>query len=333
MRSNLWVEKLFASNAAIASWLIIGLLAVAAIPTASAQQKPPKTITRAKPPAFPANDSTFFEDAFRDGLVGGRPADLSKAVVAAPSGGAAAPMANAGGPTSGTGWSALISPTTIEDEIKALKLVIDTGITTPSDFAGRGYKAARRDFSMLAMLFAVAGDYDGEVRWKKDAPAARDIIGRTAANSKVGTSQVFQEAKLRKQELQDLLSGSSPYAGKEAETKVTWPNVCDRSPLMMHLENIYEPRLKPALADKGSFTANADKILHDAEIIAVIGDVLTKEGMMDADDDEYKVFCEQMKKAGKEIAEAVRLKNFEAASSASTEIGKACTACHENYRS
>lgn len=310
-----------------------GLVLVALVPAAPAQQKPPKSVTRAKPPTFPASDATFYADAFRDGLVGDRPADLSKVVTAAPAGGGGAPAASAGGATSGTGWSALISPTTIEDEIKSLKLVIDTGVTTPSDYAGRGYKAARRDFSMLAMLFAIAGDYDGEVRWKKDAPAARDVFGRTAANSKVGTSQVFQEAKLRKAELEDLLSGSSPFAGKEAETKITWPSVCDRSPLMQHLENIYEPRLKPALNDKASFTANADKILHDAEIIAVIGDVLTKDGMMDADDSEYKVFCDQMKKAGKEIADAVKSKNFDAASAASTEIGKACTACHENYRS
>src|SRR5262245_35167748 len=98
-----------------------------------------------------------------------------------------------------------------------------------------------------------------------------DVFARTAANSKVGTSQVFQEAKLRKAELQDLVGGSSPYQGKDAEAKAAWNTVCDRSPLMQHLEKIYEPELKPLLSDKGQFTANLEKVTHNAEIIGAIG--------------------------------------------------------------
>jgi hypothetical protein len=171
------------------------------------------------------------------------------------------------------------------------------------------------------------------VRWKKDAPAARDVFSRTAANAKVGTSQVFQEAKLRRDELTDLVSGSSPYGGKEAEAKAPWKEVCNRSPLMQHLETIWEPRLKPLLADKGQFAANGGKIAHDAEIIAAIGDVLMKEGMADADDDEYKAFCTKLRDGGKAISEAVKVKNFDAAAAGSGIISKSCTECHESYRS
>src|SRR5262245_36339566 len=133
------------------------------------------------------------------------------------------------------------------------------------------------------MLFGIAGEYDGDVRWKKDAPAARDAFGRTAANAKVGTAQVFQEAKLRKEELQDLVGGGNPFSGKEADSKATWKEVCNRAPLMQHLESIWEPRLKPLLADAAKFNANGPKVQHDAEIIAAMGAVLAKEGMADAD--------------------------------------------------
>jgi cytochrome c556 len=183
------------------------------------------------------------------------------------------------------------------------------------------------------MLFGIAGEYDGEVRWKKDSPAARDVFARTAANAKVGTSQVFQEAKLRRDELGDLVNGSSPFGGKEAEAKATWKDVCNRAPLMQHLESIWEPRLKPLLADKGQFTANGSKIAHDAEMIAAIGDVLAKNGMADADDDEYQAFCAKLRDGGKAIAEAVKVKNFDAAAAGSGIISKSCVACHENYRS
>ena len=294
------------------------------------QSKAPKVVKRAQPPKFGAANGTFFSDAFAEGLVGDRPANLGQPATAVATG--SAPLAPAAGGVTGSGWSAIISPTTIEDEIKGLKLAVDQNVTTPSDFAGKGYKLARRDFSMLAMLFGIAGEYDGEVRWKKDAPAARDVFGRTAANAKVGTQQVWQEAKLRKTELQDLISGSSPFSGKEADAKAVWKDVCGRSPLMQHLEVIWEPRLKPSLADKGQFTANADKVLHDAEIIAAVAVVLTKEGMEDADDDEYRKFCEALKKGARDIVDGVKLKNYEQASAGGSAIGKACTECHENYR-
>ena len=301
-----------------------------------AQQKAPKTIKRAAPPKFDAGDRTFFADAFKEALEGERPGDLGRppsAVVAAPSGsGAGAPAAGGGG-LAGSGWSAIISGATLEDSIKGLKLQVDQSITTPSDFAGKGYKAARRDFSMMAMLFAIVGEYDGEVRWKSTAPAARDVFARTAANAKVGTSQVFQEAKLRKTELQDLVGGQSPFEGKGGEAKAAWNTVCDRSPLMQYLEAVWEPTLKPSLGDKGQFNANIDRVMKDAELFAAIGAVLAKEGMEDADAAEYKEFCVRLQKASQTIAEACRNKDFEKASAAAGEIGKSCTECHENYRS
>jgi hypothetical protein len=302
-----------------------------------AQTKAPKPVKRAQPPKFSGTGGSFYSNAFEEGLVGARPANLGQPAAATaanssnPVSSATSSDARPGG-AAGTGWSALISSTTIEDEIKSLKLRVDQNVTTPSDFAGKGYKLARRDFSMLAMLFGIAGEYEGEVRWKKDAPAARDVLARTAANSKVGTQQVWQEAKLRKDELTDLMGGSSPYAGKEAEGKANWKDVCNRSPLMQHLEAVWDPQLKPLLADKGQFNANTDKAVHDAEIVAAIATVLAKDGMEDADSDEYKKFCQDLLDGAKAIVEGAKAKNYDAAAAGGTTIGKACIECHENYR-
>ncbi len=299
-------------------------------------QGPGKTVRRAEPPKFDANSTKaiFFNNAIDEGLVGDRPNLGVAAAVASggPSTGAA-PAGDGGGVGSGTGWSSIISGQTIEDQIKAIKLQVDGSVTTPSDFAGKGYKVVRRDLSVLAMLFGIIGDYDSDVRFKKEAPAARDVFARTAANSKVGTVQVFNEAKLRKQELADLVGGQNPFSGKEGERKPTWNTVCDRSPLMQHLEAIYEPRLKQNLSSEALFKGNQDVIVQDAEIIAAIGQVMMADGMEDADGDDYKAFCQRLVKAGKDIVDGVKLKNYDAASAASTEIGKACTECHENYRS
>ena len=314
--------------------ILLGLagFALVAAPDLVADTKG-KPARRALPPKFDKPGDIFYRDAFQEALVGERPADLGKAVAKAASPGAAPAAPESTGGLAGSGWSAIISAATIEDEIKSLKNVLDQDVTTPSDYAGKGYKVARRDFSLLAMLFGIAGEYDADVRWKKESPTARDVFARTAANSKVGTSQVYAEAKLRKQELQDLVGGSNPFKAKDEEAKAAWNTVCDRTPLMQHLDLVFEPKVKQWTADKGQFTANRDKLAHEVEIIAAVATVLAKPGMEDADADEYKAFCAKLQKGARDIADACKTKNFDAASAGVGLINKSCTECHEQYRS
>ena len=308
---------------------------------ANAQTKGPKVVRRAAAPKFTASDikGVYFEDIF-DGkvLAGERPANFGAAVAAsagkaAGGGGAAAAAGASGGGGAGGagGWSKLISAATIEDEVKSLKQMVDKSVTTPTDFAGKGYKEARRNFMMLGMLFGIIGEYDGEVRWKPLAPTARDLFARTSSNAKVGTQQVYNEAKLRKTDLEDLLNGSMA-ASNTAEAKAAWGTVCDRSPLMQRLEMGLEPRLQQWTANKAEFTAKKAEILKEAELFVVMGHVLMQEGLDDADDAEYKGFCDMLKKAALEVVDAVKLGNDEGARQGVGKISKSCADCHDKYR-
>lgn len=318
--------------------MLLGALVIGVPWGAWAQNKAPKAVKRAAAPKFSATDlkGVYFEDIF-DGkvLVGERPANLG--VAAAPggtpkSGGSGAPAAaDASTAGAGSGWSKIIAASTIEDEVKSIKQLVDKTVTTPTEFAGKGYKEARRNFMMLAMLFAITGDYDGEVRWKAVAPSARELFARTAANAKVGTTQVYNEAKLRKADLEDLLSGSLS-SKSNAESKVAWGAVCDRSPLMQRLELGLEPRLQQWTASKSEFNGKKEEILREAQMFAAMGHVLMQEGMSDAEDTEYRAFCEMLKKAGLDVADAVKLGNDEQARQAVGKISKSCADCHDKYR-
>ena len=305
----------------------------------AAQAPKNKTVKRAAPPKFDSKETSgiFFADAFKDGLSGERPADLGKAPSKVAGTPGTTPMPAVGNTPASTGagvfaWSKLISPATIEDEVKAIKLDVDKDVSTPTDFAGKGYKLARRHFTILAVLFAITGEYDGDVRWKKDAPAARDLLARSAGNAKVGTDQVYKEAKLRKAELQDLVGGAGFAGGKDAEAKADWKSVCDRPPVMQRLELAHQGKLQPFTANKGEFGANKEKILHESQLIAALAEVLEKEGMEDADNNEYKSFAIQMKTAALEIGEAVKLNDYDKARAAVGNIGQACSKCHEGFR-
>lgn len=293
---------------------------------------------RAKAPDFSkrsAVDPIFFRDVFTQGLEGERPANLG----AAPAPGATAGGATGGSSTgdeaiSGSGWAKVISASAIENEVKAIKIKLDTDkdIATPIRFQGNGHKIARREFSILAAMFGIIAEYDGDVRWKEVAPGVRDTFARSAANAKVGTIQAYNEAKLRVQDVQDLVGGASITTSGESERKTDWSKVCDRSPLMQRIETAQQAKLQPMTANADEFKSNHDDIIHEASIVAAIAEVLQQEGMEDAGDDDYDGFATQMRDAAREILDAVEAGDQGRASKAVGAIGQACTGCHEFYR-
>jgi hypothetical protein len=299
-----------------------------------AQGKGAKPRVRAElPKSYPGSENTFFNDVFKEGVVGARP-DLGKGVVTNPGTGTKSPGGADPAPSEGGvfAWSKLIAPTTLEDEIKASKKVIDEEVSTPAKFAGNGYKVARKQFSVLAIMLAIIGEYDGEVRWKADGPAARDVFARTASNCKVGTIQVFNEAKQRKADLEDLLSGSG-LKNREGEKKAVWKQVTDRAPLMQRLEMAHQGRMQPWVGNKSEFANHSEEIMHEAQLAAAFCEVLMREGMEDADAIEYKAFCIRLQKAALDIVDAAKSNNYDKARTAVGEIDKSCTECHQAYRS
>lgn len=284
-----------------------------------------KSKQRAAPPTFGREaNRIFFTDVFSK-LKGERPKNPGEVVATA---GPATDEADG----SSYAWSKMISASTIENEIKGIKLNVDKSVTTPSEFAGRGHKQVRRDFSILAAMFGIIGEYDGDVRWKKMGPAARDLFARTARNTKAGgNTNTYNESKQRKADLQDLLGGASLQVEAE-QADADWSAVCDRGPLMQRLDRGFEGKLGGWMSNKGEFEANLEDIMHEAEIVAAMSEVLIKEGMDDWDDEDYAGFAKRMKSAAMEISSAVKLNNYDQGRKAAGDVKKACTECHELYR-
>ncbi len=312
--------------------LLVTLLLIPLPVSAQRNARSPKL--RAKPPEFNPDDfeGVFFSNLFEEGLVGKRPDKIQRKP---PQGNGPRPGPNEGpgnvGSSAEYAWSKIISASTLEDEVKSLKLKVDQDVTTPAKFAGRGYKASRKNFSTLALVFAIVGEYDGDVRWKEDAPLARDYFARAAANCKVGSQQAFNEAKLRKQDLQDLIGGSS-LSGTVTPAAAKWDTVVDRNPLMQRLESAIQDKLQPMTASKSEFSANNDQVLHEAEFVAAISEVLLMDGMDDADDQDYLDYTKRMKQAALEVVAAVKTNDHNKATSAVGRINKSCSECHETYR-
>ena len=84
----------------------------------------------------------------------------------------------------GAKWGNIVSPLSLEDEIKRIKLRYDSVITTPGAFNGGGYQDARLNLTVLATLFAVVSDHKEDVRWKSDAHTARDVMAEPLATAR-----------------------------------------------------------------------------------------------------------------------------------------------------
>ena len=326
-----------ASLAAFLKALTVGLIGWLAFTSglcaARDGRSAPREILRARPPAASWDKTTaktFHEDAFAE-LDGERPnfaAPTRRPTTAeAPqSDVATAPAAG------GLKWSAMVSEETLTDEIKDMKSVLVGAVASQSDFKGGGYDKAREAFSAVALAFGVIAAYDQEIRWKKDAETARDLFARVGSNCKVGTDQSFNESKLRVVDLESLLDGIAPSARPDREDDFRWSQVAGRPALMSRLE-LADATLAAAGAAKADFDKAVDRVLRDAEIVAVIGEVIQQADYEYFDDDTYRGYASAMRDAALRVRSAAQKKDYEAARAALGELKKSCDSCHGDYRS
>jgi len=326
-----------ASMAASQEALVVGLIGCLAVSgglsAARDGRSSSQAIRRAKPPAavWDQNTAKTFHDDAAAELEGERPNFTAAAQRQAASGSVQTNVAS-GAAVGGLKWSALVSEETLTDEIKDMKQVLLGAVGSQSDFKGGGYDKARESFSAVALAFGVIAAYDKEIRWKKDAETARDLFARVGSNCKVGTDQSFNESKLRVADLESLLDGIAPTARGDREEDFRWSQVAGRPALMSRLESA-DATLAAASASKADFDKAVERVLRDAEMVAVIGEVIQQADYEYFDDDTYRGYASTMRDAALRLRDAAQKKDYETARAALGALKKSCDSCHGDYRS
>lgn len=305
--------------------LSIGALGYTADEAAAGEHKAP-AVKRAKPPVWTREVlDVFFEDA-RKQLVGDRPAANA----------AQAPkeMKTAGSEPSASGgkfsWSKVIDGDTLAAEVKRLTTALAEPLANPAKFKAGGYKLCRAAFSELAVLFAVIGDYDGDVRFKQDAGALCDGLARAGRNCKAATDQTFAEAAAQKTALDDLVRGE--HAGGKAAPLEKWSALADRELLMKRMEQSMQERITPAMGNAKEFSKHAGDMKQEAELLAMFAEVIQREGYDYWEDEGFRGYAKSLGAAASDLSKAARESNYDAARAAMGNMGQACSKCHEDYR-
>ena len=293
-----------------------------------------KPLRRAVPPAAAWDRATmgiFSDNAFAT-LEGPRPDFAVKKPAAAAAAGEAVAGAVAAPQAGSFKWSSLVSEETLTDEVKELKPLLSAVVASQSDFKGGGYDKAREGFSSLALAFGVIAAYDQDIRWKKQAENARDLFARVGVNCKVGTDQSFAESKARVADLEALLEGNAIDAKADREEDFLWSQVAGRPPLMSRLE-VSDGILGGGIASKGDFDKQVDKLLHELEIVAVIGETIQQKDFEYNDDDSYRGYASGMRDAALKARESLKKGDYDGTRAAVGDLKKSCDACHGDYRS
>lgn len=295
-------------------------------------QRPRGASTRLAPP--PAWDERilqlFFSDA-REHLGPGEPPPLVAPVAAVRP--TPQPMTVDTTPAeAGFAWSQLVERDVLEDEVKSLAPTVQDEVQNASRFKSGGYQVARREFSLLAILFGVIADYDGDVRWQEQAAGMRDAFSRAGYNSKVASDAAFKEASLRADDLAQLVRGGTPDVAA-GEPSDEWPAIADRRPLMSRLEVAQRQRLEPWLSSEQELSQHQADVLHEAQIIALLSQIIEHPGYEFGDDETYREYSAALREGARALGEAARQGNFEQARSALGTVSQSCDQCHNDFRS
>jgi hypothetical protein len=286
-------------------------------------------IKRARPPVFSKSVAdVFFPDA-REKLVGPRPEKVSAERTAAAS--VSTEPTDTRPDTASQGWKKLISAEAVEDEIKSQQIKFTAAVQSLTKFKGGDFQQARLHSSMLAVLFAIDAEYGETMRWQREAPAVRDLVARVGFNCKVCTDGSYKEAKACAEDLQGLVRGGS-ISSSAQKSDAGWSKVADRAPLMKRLEQAQQQGLAPWCASAGEFARHAERISHEAQLVAALAEVIQREGYEFADDDTYRQYAQEMQTQALAVRDAVEQKNYPQARQAVGELSKSCSHCHEGYR-
>jgi hypothetical protein len=281
----------------------------------------------AKPPVWDqATLDVFFTDAREHLGPGGPRTAVATADIAVQ------PTVREPASTALENWSSLISRDTLEDEIKSLSIEVNHDVQQLGAFKSGGFEQAAAHFTQLAALFGVVAEYDGDVRWKRDAPAMAETFRRAGRNCRAASDAAYKEARMRADDLSQLVRGTSIETDGVPATDREAGEVLDRRPLMTRLETLQQERIGRWTATQAEFDRRRAELKHEAELLAAVAAIIQREGYEFADDDGYLRHAKELGVHAQELSATLDQADFAHARAAVSEINQSCDKCHTDYR-
>jgi hypothetical protein len=276
----------------------------------------------AQPPVWSEEvKSVFFDDA-RKALSGPRPTASEQIEETARSPNEAK--------TTSVHWQELIDRDTLTAEVKRIVNNLPSLTKNPALFKASKHNDCRRELTMLAALFKVIAEYPTDVRWKSNA---LDMVRRcvSAAESCDDVSEnslaIVEETHAM---LEELLRGQTldPNNVNSGEAA----NIPAFAPLMKRMELATEDTLPPQLVKEREFRKSAPSIAEDAQLLAMLSELIRDETYGYADDEAYQGHADRLRDAAVRLRSAATEQDFVKAVEAAAGVSQSCANCHADYR-
>ena len=231
-------------------------------------------------------------------------------------------------------WAKFISPGTLEKEISLLTTQNQEHLANSGVFVGKGFKKIRDNYAVAASLFQVASQYDGNLKYKEEGAGLRDLLASIPMKIENDDAKpddaMYAEAQLGQQALEKLAAGSKAGVANGPPRKGV--EVTPDKAIMRRMELAQDRRIRGWTASADDFSKNAENIQHEAELLAVMCQIIMDKSYPTAEGEDYQGWAKQLQQDCIDIVAAVKSKNHDAASKASSDMLKQCSACHEGYR-
>ena len=298
---------------------LIGLLLLSPSGVWAVAEKQPTL--RARPPEWSTEvNEVFFVDA-RKHLSGERPQPVS------PLDEAARDTKLSTNVQKSSKWSALIEADTLTTEVKRIHNQLGTLLARPGAFKSGGHADCRRNFSLLALLFGVAAEYDQEVRWQPLASRTRALCSQAAKHCEQPSDKSFALATEVHAQIAELLSGQmNDRRVPNGEEPI------DRGQLMLSMELTVEEKISPRLASQKDFRRRRSEVAHESQLLAVLARTICRVPYDYADDVSFVELAREMQRASRQLTKASHEGAYEAARQAAGRVTRSCSECHDVYR-
>jgi hypothetical protein len=101
---------------------------------------------------------------------------------------------------------------------------------------------------------------------------------------------------------------------------------------MKRLDEAQRRNLEPSTAQEKQFRKDADRLAHEAQVVALLSGLIARDGYEHFDDETYRELASAMREGALSLRSAAEQKDYEGAQKAVVEIGRSCTDCHVGFR-
>ena len=227
-------------------------------------------------------------------------------------------------------WAALISASTIDEEVKSIRNFLNENVHSVGTFNSSMLMIPPKAAALGAVAVIVM-EHPESVPWKDDAKYVRDLA------KKMNSSVLQRGAKDQKriEELYDAvdatLSRSKPAGLEEPPESDSFAEVAEMRLLMMRMEEA-EKRLKTEAGNESSMSEKKAMVSHEASMMAVMAKIVAMPAYGYGDDAKFTGYANEVLKASQDIKTAAESGDFAGYESAMTRVSTTCSNCHSDFK-